>query len=178
MVPSPCWTSCGRQLAQADVEHRLEEQPNRVTPIIPANTVCRLPSAPRRLRHARAPAETCPGLKATEALRSGEGAGGRLRAGLRRPPLPWNSSSPRELYDQDRVLARQAHQYTRPTCTKRVVVAPNSLTPASAESMHIGTIKITASGSSKLCTAQRARGRPAGSRPGTQATRPCPGSLH
>jgi len=57
----------------------------------------------------------------------------------------------RELYDQDRVLARQAHEYheadlhERCCCRRRTV-----LTPASAESMHIGTIKITASGSIQL----------------------------
>ena len=39
---------------------------------------------------------------------------------------------------------------TRPTCTKMLLSPPVSQTPNSAENMHIGTMRITASGSVQL----------------------------
>ena len=39
---------------------------------------------------------------------------------------------------------------TRPTCTKMLLSPPANHTPISAESMHMGTIRITASGRVQL----------------------------
>jgi len=75
-----------------------------------------------------------------------------------------------------RVLAGQPSA-RQPTWTQSVVVAPNSLTPASATACHIGTIRITRAAAPAFVQRRAARGRREGSRSGTRPGPPCLRSL-
>ncbi|MNZ58165.1 hypothetical protein D3C78_761670 [compost metagenome] len=91
-----------------------------------------------------------PAIKAMEVITIGRKRRRHASSAASMIPFPWISSSRANSTIRIAFLQARPIRTTRPTCTNTLLSPPVSQTPNSAESIVIGTISITASGSVQL----------------------------
>ena len=124
----------------------VKNNPNEVTPSMPENTGMPIASASGSGARGNDQRNHTM-MKANEVMRIGRSLDGRLMAihGAEN-----RTDARRKLHDQDGVLASKADEDDEADLGKDVLSEPLGHTPAMAESRHMGTIRITASGSAQL----------------------------